>query len=307
MFFFFLAQAAGEEYKNLAIHPDLQRSLVNPFDSSLLNEAGNYFWPFDSSVVNIGILLLFVAAFLFWCSYRVNKSYVYHILAWSAAILGLDFLLGFRTPFPSMMSTLTAAVVLLALFIDLTVILTVVALRYLPYFGVEERMLTNIKDGSVTNGTMIATSVVSLLLSVFCLSPCRAYIVALFNHSVWLLWFMALLLVPLGALVARELLPWTILKEHPIPGGGYLKEITNIFIKDGDAQRSEIFGACLSLCVIFISSVWLFKGEITSTDIFGIICIGFLCAVMVRAELNKSIKEDKTPVVEVKRRKDAWS
>lgn len=307
MFFFFLAQAAGEEYKNLAIHPDLQRSLVNPFDSALLSEIGNYFWPFDSSVVNTGVLLLFVAAFLFWCSYRVNKSYVYHILAWSIAVLGLDLLIGFRTPFPGMLPTFIAAVTLLALFIDLTVILTVVALRYLPYFGVEERMLTHVKDGSVTNGTMIGASIVSLLLGSLCLSPCRCYIIALFNHSAWPIWIIAILLIPLGALVARELLPWTLLKEHPIPGGGYLKEITNIFIKDGDAQRSEIFGAGISLCIIFVSSVWLFKGKITETDIFGIICIGFLCAIMIRAEFNKSVKEDKAPVVEVKRRKDAWS
>lgn len=307
MFFFFLAQAAGEEYKKLAIHPDLQRSLVNPFDLPLLDEAGNYFWPFDSSVVNIGILLLFVAAFLFWCSYRVNKSYVYHVLAWSAAVLGLDFLIGFRTPFPGMMSILIAAAALLVLFIDLTIILTVAALRYLPYFGIEERMLTHIKDGSVTNGTMIATSIASLLLSAVGLYPCRAYIIALFNHNVWFLLIIAALLIPLGAIVAREFLPWTALKDHPIPGGGYLKEITNIFIKDGDAQRSEIFGAGISLCAIFISSVWLFKGKITDTDIFGIISIGFLCAIMIRAELNKSIKEDKAPVVEVKRHKDAWS
>ena len=307
MFFFFLAQAAGEEYKSLAVHPDLQRSLVNPFDPALLSEAGHYFWPFDSSVINIGVLLLFVAAFIFWCSFRVNKSYVYSILAWSATILGLDFLVGFRTPFPGVFSILVAAAVLLVLFIDLTIILTVAALRYLTYFGIEERTLTHIKDGSVTNGTMLGTSVASLLLSCLCLYPCRCYIAALFNNNVWLIGIAALLLVPLGALVAREFLPWTFLKEYPLPGGGYLKEITNIFIKDGDAQRSEIFGAGLSVCVIFICSVWLFRGKITDTDIFGIICIGFLCAVMVRAELNKSIKEDKVPVIEAQLQKDAWS
>lgn len=307
MFFFFLAQAAAEEYKSLAAHPSLQRSLVNPLDSALLNEVGNYFWPFDSSIVNIGVLLLFVAAFIFWCSYRVNKSYVYSALAWSAAILGLDFLIGFRTPFPGMFSILLAAAVILVFFIDLTIILTVAALRYLTYFGIEERSLTHIKDGTVTNGTMLGTSTVGLLLTCSCLYPCRYYIFALFNHSSWPLWLMAVLLIPLGALVAREFLPWTLLKEHPLPGGGYLREITNIFIKDGDAQRSEIFGAGLSICIIFICSVWLFRGKITDTDIFGIICIGFLCAVMVRAELNKSIKEDKAPIIEIQREKDAWS
>ncbi|MGM9991743.1 MAG: hypothetical protein ACI376_02695 [Candidatus Bruticola sp.] len=307
MSLFFLAQAAGQSYQDLAVHPSLQRSLVNPFDIDLLKEVGNYFWPFDSTSINVGVLLIFAAAFLFWCSVRVNKSYVYHILSWSVAILGLDLLAFFRTPFPSLSAVMIAAAALLAIYIDLTIILTVAAIRYLPYFGIEERMLTHIKDGSVTNYTMTGAALVSLGIMWLSVSSSFIYLTALFNHSSWPLWVISILLVPLGAIVARELLPWTFLKEHPIPGGGYLREITNIFIKDGDAERKEIIAAGVSLCVVFICLMWLFRGKITDTDIFGIICIGFLCVIMIRAELNKSIKEDFIPKEEITRRKDAWS
>ncbi|MGM9997832.1 MAG: hypothetical protein ACI38Q_00280 [Candidatus Bruticola sp.] len=308
MSLFFLAQAAGKAYDELAAHPSMQRSLVNPFDIGLLKEAGNYFWPFDSAIINVGVLLIFAAAFLFWCSFRVNRSYVYHILSWSIAILGLNFLAFFRTPFPGLLAVMIAAFALLVIHIDLTIILTVAAIRYLPYVGIEERMLTHIKDGSVTNYTMAGASLASLGIMWLSLSCSRVYLTALFNHSSWPFWVISILLVPLGAIVARELLPWTLLKEHPLPGGGYLREITNIFIKDGDAERKEIIAAGVSLCVVFISLIWLFQGKITDTDIFGIICIGFLCVIMIRAELNKSIKEDVIPRDEiVRRKKDAWS
>ncbi|MCR4784818.1 MAG: hypothetical protein K6A35_09955 [bacterium] len=301
----FLALTSFDEY-NKMLGGDGKCVWSNPFDPQLIGQVGNFFWPYDDQTINMAVLFLLISVFVLWCAFRINTCHVYKMLGGSFAAMSLLLFVGFGQPYLNVLTVLLMGAALLTLYLSLDVIAIVFLVRNLVYFGMEEKKVTNM-DGTATNYPLIGGAVLAFLPFALFLWPWRGFLLALYNCHSWWIIPNALLIIALGVLAGRELLPWTELEQYPLPDGGYLREITNIFIKNGDAGRGEIFGAGLSLCLIFTSIIWLLKGELGSADIVGLFGIVSICLIMARAELVKNIKDDVAPVVEVKHRKDAWS
>lgn len=310
MFFTFLAKTTSEIYRELAIHPRLIKRWSDPFDPALFKdiEPGT-FCPLGTDAFHIALLLMFFAIVLLWCGYRVSTASVYRAAGWAFAALSVVVAAGFRGAFPGTFSIVLACAILLLIYTDLTIIAAVTAIRNLTYTGLKESFITDPRNGNVTWMTMLGSAIAAFIVFASCIwYICGNYAASLFGYGTWMAVPAGLACIGFGYYFGKEYLPWHFLEDHPLVGeAGFYREIENIYIKDGEASLMEIMGAGFFLCIVLSCCLVLFKGSIEGSDIFGMISIFLICLVMVKSELNRSVKEDALEDVRMERSKDAWS
>ena len=304
----FLALTEYEEYNELAVNYVLQSKWINPYDISLLLDRQGYFFPVNENFTTISIWMILAAILLFWFGLRVNRAHLYKFLAAGLALLGLDFAFGMHKVFPSVLALLTALAAVLFLLAGTVIFLTVLGVRYLPYFGVSEQWIMDLKSGDVTLKAMFVFSALSLTLFHFGFFKYFAvFIRATLGYSLVWYWLCAILLLVFGAYAAHAFLPWTLLEEHPVLGGGCLKEISNIFAMEGEADIKEVVTVGGSVCVLFVGLVLAIRGSVSWADIFGFICMLAICLLLGRAIIHKQDKEEVVVTEVVNRKRNMWN
>ena len=120
----------------------------------------------------------------------------------------------------------------------------------------------------------------------------------------FLAWVVLAGIVTLIGMVGNKILPWRVLTDHPILGGGYMRELAPIFSMPGPATRGEVMLVGIGGFVAYLAILFLFKAHVTGADMLGLFMVATVALNIIRAELARSARVE---VPESKPlRKSAW-
>lgn len=293
-----LGQETFESYKEIGTHPEFFYDLVNPFRIEALLEPGSFFNPWAGTIMVYAVWSMLLGLLLLWVYHRLNDASVFQNLAFS--LIGFSVVLGlfFRTAFPHPAGLLLGTAFFLSLVVNLTTVIGVVAVQKLPYFGVDEKLVSDPATGSVRPYLLYVLAALMLMVPYFVSATMANFLYALVGQNSLYLWTVLLLLVGLAGFLGTLLLPWRLVPNQTILGGGPLKELSPIFSMPGPATRSEIVMVGLGTFVVYAGVLFLFKsvGQVTGADIMGLVLMSMMAFNIMRAEMNRAAKTQQ-PVV----------
>lgn len=261
--------------------------------------------PQENLMLLSGIWCLIIAVLFLWCNFRVNDNDVYKLSFAGWLVLGMDFIFMINIPVLNMILFFASTT---AIFVTAVIFTTVVLVRHLPFFGVREDFLTDAKTGVLHDKAMLLMTIIALLPTIYIFWSNKDSVNMFYSFGLWQLLITMLIFSIVGFFAGRALLPWTELRKYPLPDGGYLQEITNIFVCNGPATGVEIFTAGVTAAVIFSSSVWLIKESFSGTDMLALIALGLFCMIMARSQVNKMKYEEPVEVERlVNKKKSSWN
>lgn len=299
------AQDSFESYKQLATDCIVSYKLENPFDFQYLRQPGSYFYPWCDKNLEMSIWCILIALLLFWISSRVNSSSVYRNLAWSVALFAGVLFAAFGSGFPNAGLVFVAFGLVCAIAVNLTTMLGVAAVQKLPYFGVPEQHLTYPHDGSVKRWVMYVSAAVVVLLPYFAFGAVFQYFAALVNHNWNIVYLTMGLVIVMSAIWAESLLPWMVLRDHPILGGGFMRELSPIFMMTGVASRTEVVVVALMSVVAHICVALILNGSISPADFVGLFIMVTIGFAIIRAEMGRHTLQ--TVVLTTVKKKGPWT
>lgn len=287
-----LAQETFESYKEIGTHPEFFYDLVNPFNPEFLLEPGNFFNPWVASVTVYTVWGFLLGALLLWIYYRLNDASVFLNLGVTLLSFSVLLPLFFRKAFPHPGGLLLATLCFLSLVVNLTTVIGVAAVQKLPYFGVDEKALSDPKTGAVRPYLLYLLATVLLLVPYFSFRIVAWFLYALVGHSSLLAWTVLLLMIALAGYLGTLLLPWREVPGQTILGGGPLKELAPIFSMPGPATREEVVMVGLGTFVLYAGVLFMFKGfgSVSAADILGLVMMSLMAFNIMRAELDRSAK-----------------
>ncbi len=212
----FLAQETFEAYKGIAGHPSL--SLDNPFDPALLLKPGHFFYPFVANTLENTIMCVLLGLLVLWVYRRVNDAPLFLNIAISLFGLGAVLLLFYRTAFPNVLGMVAAGICLFCVLVNLSAILCVSSVQKLPYFGLDEKVLSDPGDGSVRPWVMYVVAAVLVLLPLKMVEDLGRFLYAMTDNLAFLSYVVVAGVIVLAGMVGNQLLPWRVLTDHPILG-----------------------------------------------------------------------------------------
>ena len=301
-----LAQETFESYQQIATHEVLRGSLVNPFNPDGLLQPGSFFYPYVGQTWEWTFLCLLLGGVVLWIYHRVNDAPLFQNLGYSLIALAVVILTFFRTAFPHPFGFVLGGLCLLAVLANVTAILGVAAVQKLPYFGLDEKFLTNPDDGEIRPYVMYAVAALVVAVPYWMVKILDRFLFALSGNNDLLVYVVLAGAVVVAGMVGNDMLPWRILRDHPILGGGFMKELAKIFSMPGPATRGEVVLVGIFTCLAYASTIFVFKtGGVAGTDMIGMILVATVTLNIVRAELARSAKAgvaERKPL-----RKTPWS
>ncbi len=284
----FLAQETFEAYKGIAGHPSM--SLDNPFEPNRLLQQGNFFYPFAGHTLENTVMCLLAALVVLWVYHRVNNAPLFLNISVSLFALGAVNLVFFRTAFPQALGLVGAGVSLFFVMVNLCAILCVASVQKLPYFGLDEKVLSDPGDGSVRPWVMFVMAALVVLTPFKMVEDLWRFLSAMTDNIAFLAYVVVAGVIVLAGMVGNQLLPWRVLTEHPILGGGFMRELAPIFSMPGPATRGEVMLVGMTTFVAYLAVVFLFKEKVSGADLFGLFVVATLAFNIIRAELARSAK-----------------
>jgi len=300
----FLAQETFEGYQGIAVHESIVSRLVNPFDPAQFLQPGSFFYPFVANTTENFLLCLLFGLLVLWVHRRVNDTPLFQNIALGLFGVGLVLLAFFRTAFPSTLGMLALATCLYAVVLNFTVVVCVAAVQKLPYFGLDEKVLSDPRDGSVRPWLPYAVAALLVLGPYWMIDDLSRVLLSMSGNIAFLAWVVLAGMITLVGMVGNEILPWRVLTDHPILGGGYMRELAPIFSMPGPATRGEVMLIGIGGFVAYLVILFLFKSQVTGADMLGLFLVATVALNIIRAELARSARSE---VPESKPlRKSAW-
>jgi len=250
-------------------------------------------------------MCLMMGLVVLWVYRRVNDASLFLNISVSLFALGAVNLLFFRTAFPHVLGLLGVAVSLFFVLVNLCTILCVASVQKLPYFGLDEKVLSDPQDGSVRPWVMYVVAALVVAIPLKMEQDLWRFLSAMTDNLVFVTLVVVAGVIVLTGMVGNQLLPWRVLTEHPILGGGFMRELAPIYTMPGPATRGEIMLVGMSTFVAYLAVVFVFKEKVSGADFFGLFVVATLAFNIIRAELARSAK---VGVVEKKPlRRGPWS
>lgn len=285
-----LGQETFESYKEIGTHPEFFYDLVNPFNIEALREPGSFFNPWAGSIMVYAVWAMLLGILLLWVYNRINHATVFQSLA--LTLIGLSVVLAafFRTAFPHPAGLLLVTALFVSFVINLTTVIGVAAVQKLPYFGVDEKAISDPTTGAVRPYLLYVLAALMLLVPYFLSTTMANFLYALVGQNWLYLWLVLLLLIGLAGFLGTKLLPWRDVPGQTMLGGRPLQELSPIFSMPGPATRSEIVMVGLGMFVVYAGVLFLFKsiGQVTGADIMGLVLMSLMAFNIMRAEMNRA-------------------
>jgi len=300
----FLAQETFEGYKQIAVHDSIASRLVNPFDPGQFLQPGSFFYPYVANTPENFLICLLMGILVLWVHRRVNDTSLFQNIAIGLFGLGLVLLAFFRTAFPTVLGLLALLTCLYVVVLNFAVVVCVAAVQKLPYFGLDEKVLSDPRDGSIRPWLPYAVAGLLVLGPYWMVDDLSRVLLSLCGNIPFLAWVVLAGMVTLVGLVGNKILPWRVLTDHPILGGGYMRELAPIFSMPGPATRGEVMLIGIGGFVAYLVILFLFKGQVTGADMLGLFLVATVALNIIRAELARSARvevPESRPL-----RKSAW-
>lgn len=276
-------------YKAIGAHMDFEYDLVNPFSlEMLMYEPNHFFYPWVGQTLFFATWCILLGLLLVWLYVRVNDASVFLNLGLSSLGMGLTLATFFRTAFPNPGGLLLMTVFFFLMLMNMSVVLAVAAVQKLPFFGVDEKKLSNPEDGSVRPYIVYIIAAVLTLPTYFISGSASLFLFALSGHKPDMVKLVLVGMIALAGLLGNQFLPWRVRHDQAILGGTYMKELAPIFSMHGPASRGEVVLVGVATCVIYGAVLLIAQGRLTGADMIGLAFMSALALNIIRAELARS-------------------
>ncbi|MBM3463928.1 MAG: hypothetical protein FJX76_17675 [Armatimonadetes bacterium] len=247
--------------------------------------------PWYDRILSFAFVLLTAGVFIIWVYKRLNDSPIYGMLGYLLAGNGLFMALFLRDPYPNALWMIVETVLAYYTLIYLSALITTLGLRLLPEWGLPERLLFDADDHSIKPYVVPVVSVTLFVL------------LYIFLYGGWVvLWrivggddlfaiFVALISIPLVALVAREQIPYVQTRETAFLGESAPPcELANLLEITGEASSGEKIAVPI---VCFAAGAMLTflvaeKTRDSGQHFTGLVVLILIAVSIARTEINRA-------------------
>ena len=141
--------------------------------------------PHENIMLLSGIWCLIIAVLFLWCNFRVNDNDVYKLSFVSWLVLGLDFIFVLNVPVLRVLALILFFVSTAAIYVTVVVFTTIILVRHLPFFGVNEEFLTDSKTGALHDKAMGLMTLVALIPVAYMFWHNKNFIGTFCTFGVW--------------------------------------------------------------------------------------------------------------------------